>query len=99
MAIGKTVILVTLVTALVGCADTPENQQFWHSLGQALQGGADNLNRQAQQMRDANSGVNNTNCTTTYLGNTAQTTCTGPARRSTNCTTTYLGNTAQTSCY
>ena len=84
---------------LSGCADTPENRDFWQRFAQGLQGAGDNLNRQAQQMRDSSSGVNNTNCTTTYYGNTAQTTCSGPQQRSTNCTTTYYGSTAQTNCY
>lgn len=95
----KILIIALVGLSVSGCADTPENRDFWQRFGQGLQGAADNLNRQAQQMRDANSGANNTNCTTTYYGNTAQTTCSGPPRRSTNCTTTYYGNTAQTNCY
>ena len=49
----KILTIAVIGLSLAGCADTPENRQFWNSLGQALLGGADNLNRQAQQMRDA----------------------------------------------
>jgi hypothetical protein len=89
---------MALVCVLAGCADTPENRQFWQQLGAGMQGAGDNLNRQAAQMRQNSSGANDTNCTTTYYGNTAQTNCQGPSRKQTNCTTTYFGNTAQTNC-
>lgn len=49
-------LLLTLLAALVsGCADTPENRQFWQQMGAGLQGAANNLNQQTAQMRQNNS--------------------------------------------
>lgn len=94
----KILITLGLIATLVGCADTPENRQFWQQLGAGMQGAGDNLNRNAAQMRANSSGANSTNCTTNYYGSQAQTTCTGPQRPTTNCTTNYYGGQAQTTC-
>jgi hypothetical protein len=92
------IAIISFAIFLSGCADTPENRQFWQQMGAAMQGAGDNLNRNAAQMRAESSGANNTNCTTNYFGGQAQTTCTGPQRPVTNCTTNYYGSQAQTTC-
>lgn len=91
-------LLIAVTIGLSGCADTPENRQYWQQFGAAMQGAGDNLNRNAAQMRANSSGANDTNCTTNYYGSQAQTTCTGPQRPVTNCTTNYYGGQAQTTC-
>ena len=88
---------------LIGCADTPENRQFWQQLGAGMQGAGDNLNRQAAQMRQnsANNGGGNVNCTTTNYGTgMSNTTCDGPVRNNMTCTTTNLGaGMVRTTCF
>ncbi len=80
---------------LLGCADTPENRQFWQQLGAGLQGASNNLNQQAAQMRQnsANNGGNNVNCTTMNYGTgMSNTTCDGPVRNNMTCTSRNLGS-------
>lgn len=97
--------LAAVVTsiALTGCADTPENRQFWQQLGAGMQGAGDNLNRNAAQMRQnsANNGGKTINCTTTNYGTgTSRTTCDGQRTQNMTCTTTDLGaGMARTTCY
>jgi hypothetical protein len=100
------VLKISLLTAtllLTGCADTPENRQFWQQLGAGMQGAGDNLNRNAAQMRQnsaTNSG-NAVNCTTTNYGaGNSNTTCDGTPTKNMTCTTTNLGaGMARTTCY
>lgn len=93
---------VTLIS-LGGCADTPENRQFWQQLGAGMQGAGDNLNRNAAQMRQnsANNGGNTINCTTTNYGTgMANTTCDGARTQSMTCTSQNLGaGMVRTTCY
>lgn len=74
----KTYIFGASLVLLSGCADTPENHQFWNSLGQALQGGAQGLNQEANRMKQPLPQQQNiqTNCYTTYDRYGAYTTCT-----------------------
>ena len=99
----KLLIYVFPLMLLLGCADTPENREFWQQLGAGLQGAGDNMNRQAAQMRQnsANNGGNTINCTTTNYGaGMSNTTCDGPKRQNMTCTSTNLGaGMVRTTCY
>lgn len=81
--------LFFLALSVSGCADTPENRQFWQQLGAGMQGAGDNLNRNAAQMRQnsANNGGNTVNCSTmNYGAGMSNTTCNGiSAPVQTNC--------------
>jgi len=100
----KRLLICTLpILLLLGCADTPENRQFWQQLGAGMQGAGDNLNRQAAQMRQnsANNSGNTVNCTTTNYGTgMSNTTCDRQPTVNMTCTTTNLGaGMARTTCY
>jgi hypothetical protein len=97
--------LITFIFALTmsGCADTPENRQFWQQLGAGMKGAGDNLNRQAAQMRQ-NSATNSggtVNCTTTNYGSgTSNTTCNRQPTVNMTCTSTNMGaGMVSTTCY
>ena len=95
--------LLILIGSLVGCADTPENRQFWQQLGAGMQGAGDNLNRQAAQMRQnsATNGGNTINCTTMNYGTgMSNTTCDGARIQNMTCTSSNLGaGMVRTTCY
>ena len=88
---------------LAGCADTPENRQFWQQLGAGMQGAGNNLNQQAAQMRQnsANNGGKTINCTTTNYGTgMSNTTCDGQRSQNMTCTSTNLGSgMVRTTCF
>jgi hypothetical protein len=95
-------LLLTFTAALIsGCADTPENRQFWQQIGAGLQGAGNSLNQQAAQMRQSGMNNNTVTCTTTNYGTgTSKTTCDGQPTNSMTCTTTNLGaGMARITCY
>lgn len=95
--------LFFIAFAVNGHANTQENNQMWESLGRAMQGAGDNLNRNAAQMRQnsANNGGNTVNCTTTNYGTgMSNTTCDGQMRNNMTCSTTNLGaGMVRTTCF
>ena len=99
----KSLVITLICLSLSGCADTPENRQFWQQLGAGLQGAGNNLNQQAAQMRQnsANIGSNTVNCTTTNYGaGMSNTTCDGQPSKNMTCTTMNLGSgMTRTTCY
>lgn len=99
----KVIITLIFLLTITGCADTPENNQFWQSLGAAMNGAGNSLNQQAAQMRQnsANNGSRTINCTTTNYGTgMSNTTCDGPRSNNMTCSTTNLGaGMVRTTCY
>lgn len=103
ISMRKSLVITLIGLSLSGCADTPENRQFWQQLGAGLSGAGNSLNQQAQQMRQsgANMGGNTLTCTTTNYGaGMSKTTCDGQPSNNMSCTTTNLGSgMTRTTCY
>jgi hypothetical protein len=76
MNIFKAITSALLLTALMGCADTPENRQMWQGLAAGAQSAGQNMNNQAAELRRSaqqqaqqpyqNQNNRPTNCVTRY---------------------------------
>lgn len=68
--------VIFLMLSLAGCADTPQNRELWKGVAAGLQSGAEEMNRQTQEMRNNMNRQSQqqpmpqmqrpTNCTTRY---------------------------------
>lgn len=72
----KKFIGIAVVVYLSGCADTPQNRELWRGIASGMQSGAQEMNRQTEQMRNS-------------LNQQSQQQYTPQIQRPTNCITQY----------
>lgn len=70
----RLLLIASLVVALVGCADTPQNRELWQGIASGMNSAADAQNKRTESIRESLrqqaaqpvQQPRQTNCTTSY---------------------------------